>query len=95
MNGVLEKHLVLALDQRLAVFRTHLADGSLLENELQLHTVVYLISEIVRPCCCMLCNKDKLAGLLRQSRVCCANEQVIAKLAELVYNDLARCNGLG
>lgn len=95
MSGVLEKHLALAIDQRLAVFTQNLKDGSILEDELQLQTVVYLVSELVRPCCCMLCNKSKLAELLSLTKTCSVNGEVVDKLAELVYNDLARCNGLG
>ena len=95
MVGVLEKHLAQAIDKRLAVFKARMQDGSILTDEMQLNAASYMISELVRPCCCMLCNKEKLAALLEVTTVCSGNKAVIAKLAELVYNDLARCNGLG
>ena len=95
MPGVLEKHLAQAIDKRIAVFAPHIADGSILQDEMQLRTVAYLISEIVQPCCCMICNKAKLEEMLTLTQCCAKQPEVVVALAELVYNDLARCNGLG
>lgn len=95
MPGVLEKQLALAIDKRIAVFSSRIADGSILQDEMQLRTVAYLISEIVQPCCCMLCNKAKLQKMLALTQCCAKQPEVTTALAELVYNDLARCNGLG
>lgn len=95
MPGVLEKHLAQAIDKRIAVFAPHIVDGSILQDEMQLRTVAYLISEIVQPCCCMLCNKAKLEEMLTLTQCCAKQPKVVITLAELVYNDLARCNGLG
>lgn len=95
MAGVLEKHLAQAIDKRIAVFQSRMADGSILQDEMQLRAVAYLISEIVQPCCCMLCNKAKLQELLCLTQACGGHKVLIEKLAGLVYDDLARCNGLG
>lgn len=84
-----------AIDKRLLVFNERIKDGSILQNEMQLRTVAYMISEIVQPCCCMLCNKDKLKLMLEQTTTCNGQPELIEKLAGLVYDDLARCNGLG
>ncbi|WP_405381283.1 hypothetical protein [Phascolarctobacterium sp.] len=93
--SVLEKQLARALDKRLAVFAAKAADGSLLQDEMSLRAAAYMASEIIMPCCCMLCNKDKLAQLLGQTSLCNGQQELTTKLAELVYADLARCNGLG
>lgn len=95
MTGVLEKHLAQAIDKRVVVFKSRIKDGSILQDEMQLRAVAYLISEIVQPCCCMLCHKDKLAAMLALTETCKGQQVVITKLAGLVYDDLARCNGLG
>ncbi|WP_293840927.1 hypothetical protein [uncultured Phascolarctobacterium sp.] len=95
MSSVLEKQLARALDQRLAVFMAKAADGSLLRDEMSLRAAAYMASEIIMPCCCMLCNKAKLEALLSQTRLCAENQELTQRLAALVYDDLARCNGLG
>lgn len=95
MTSVLEKHLAQAIDKRVVVFKRRIQDGSILQDEMQLRAVAYLISEIVQPCCCMLCHKDKLAAMLVLTETCKGQQEVITKLAGLVYDDLARCNGLG
>ncbi len=89
------KQLASALDKRLAVFAAKAQDGSLLHDEMSLRAAAYMASEIILPCCCMLCNKEKLAALLGGTRLCAGRQELAAKLAELVYHDLARCNGLG
>lgn len=95
MSSVLEKQLARALDQRLAVFMAKAAEGSLLRDEMSLRAAAYMASEIIMPCCCMLCNKAKLEELLSQTRLCAENQALMQRLAALVYDDLARCNGLG
>lgn len=95
MSGVLEKQLARALDQRLAVFMAKAAEGSLLRDEMSLRAAAYMASEIIMPCCCMLCNKAKLEALLSQTRLCAENQELTQRLASLVYDDLACCNGLG
>lgn len=95
MAGVLEKQLALAIDRRLAVFKTKAELGAVLEDEMSLRSMAYIISEILQPCCCMLCNKKRIEELLLKTESCCGNEELIRKLAVLVYDDLARCNGLG
>ena len=95
MVSVLEKQLALALDRRLGVFGAKAAEGSLLQDEMSLRAAAYMASEIIQPCCCMLCNKDKLAALLKGTSLCRARAELITKMAELIYHDLARCNGLG
>ena len=95
MSSVLEKQLARALDQRLAVFMAKAAEGSLLRDEMSLCAAAYMASEIIMPCCCMLCNKAKLEALLSQTSLCAENQELTQRLAALVYDDLARCNGLG
>ena len=95
MSSVLEKQLARALDQRLAVFMAKAAEGSLLRDEMSLRAAAYMASEIIMPCCCMLCNKAKLEALLSQTSLCAENQELTQRLAALVYYDLARCNGLG
>ena len=95
MVSVLEKQLALALDRRLSVFCAKAQDGSLLQDEMSLRAAAYMASEIIQPCCCMLCNKEKLAALLEGTSLCRDRAELTAKMAELIYNDLARCNGLG
>ena len=95
MSSVLEKQLARALDQRLAVFMAKAAEGSLLRDEMSLRAAAYMTSEIIMPCCCMLCNKAKLEALLSQTSLCAENQELTQRLAALVYDDLARCNGLG
>ena len=63
MVSVLEKQLALALDRRLSVFGAKAEDGSLLQDEMSLRAAAYMASEIIQPCCCMLCNKEKLEAL--------------------------------
>ncbi len=89
----MEKQLVQAIDRRLAVFVPH--GENLAEDEMQLRAAAYLISEIMLPCCCMMCNKQKLLNLLRQTKLAERENVPLEKLAALVYDDLARCNGLG
>ena len=95
MVSILEKQLALALDRRLSVFMAKAADGSLLQDEMSLRAAAYMASEIIQPCCCMLCNKEKLAALLQGTSLCRDRADLTTKMAELIYNDLARCNGLG
>lgn len=90
MAGVLEKQLARALDMRLAVFSSKAASGSLLQDEMSLRAAAYMASEII-----MLCNKAKLEALLSQTKLCAENQELTQRLAALVYDDLARCNGLG
>ena len=94
MAGVLEKQLARALDIRLAVFASKAASGSLLQDEMSLRAAAYMASEIIMPCC-MMCNKAKLEALLSQTKLCAENQELTQRLAALVYDDLARCNGLG
>ena len=91
----MEKQLARALDQRLAVFMAKAAEGSLLRDEMSLRAAAYMASEIIMPCCCMLCNKAKLEALLSKTSLCAENQELTQRLAALVYDDLARCNGLG
>lgn len=93
--GVLERQLALAIDRRLAVFQQQAESGALLKDEMSLRSAAFMISELVLPCCCMLCNKTKLEQLLAETKLCAKDQALRAKLAELVYDDLARCNGLG
>lgn len=94
--GVLEKQLARAIDLRLAVFKGRIDDGSLLQDEMQLRSAAYLISEIMLPCCCMMSNKARLREVLRGSSLFAnSGSTLIERLATLVYDDLARCNGLG
>ena len=95
MVSILEKQLALALDRRLSVFMAKAPDGSLLQDEMSLRAAAYMASEIIQPCCCMLCNKEKLAVLLQGTSLCRDRAELTTKMAELIYNDLARCNGLG
>ena len=95
MPSVLEKQLARALDRRLSVFNGKAADGSLLQDEMSLRAAAYMASEIIQPCCCMLCNKAKLMQLLEQTSLCAGRTELTQRMAELIYTDLARCNGLG
>ena len=95
MVSVLEKQLALALDRRLGVFGAKAAEGSLLQDEMSLRAAACIASEVMQPCCCMLCNKEKLAALLSGTKLCQGRPELTQKMAELIYQDLARCNGLG
>lgn len=90
----MEKQLALAIDRRLAVFGPKAAAG-ILDDEISLRSMAYIISELLQPCCCMLCNKQRLEELLAMTKACEGSEELIRRLAVLVYDDLARCNGLG
>lgn len=94
MAGVMEKQLALAIDRRLVVFGPKAAAG-ILDDEMSLRSMAYIISELLQPCCCMLCNKQRLEELLAMTKACDGSEELIRRLAVLVYDDLARCNGLG
>lgn len=94
MAGVMEKQMALAIDRRLAVFGPKVAAG-ILDDEMSLRSMAYIISELLQPCCCMLCNKQRLEELLAMTKACEGSEELIRRLAVLVYDDLARCNGLG
>lgn len=94
MAGVMEKQLALAIDRRLAVFGPKAAAG-ILDDEMSQRSMAYIISELLQPCCCMLCNKQRLEELLAMTKACEGSEELIRRLAVLVYDDLARCNGLG
>ena len=95
MTSVLEKQLAMALDKRLAVFAAKAANKELLHDEMSLRAAAYMAGEIIMPCCCLLCNKAKLEALLAQTKLCADNAELRQKLAALIYDDLARCNGLG
>lgn len=95
MASVLETQLARALDRRLSVFGAKAAAGTLLQDEMSLRAAAYMASEIIQPCCCMLCNKDKLVALLACTSLCQGRPELTKKMAELIYHDLARCNGLG
>ena len=66
MAGVLEKQLARALDMRLAVFASKAASGSLLQDEMSLRAAAYMASEIIMPCCCIMCNKAKLEAKFQE-----------------------------
>ena len=95
MVSVLDKQLALALDRRLSVFGAKAEQGSLLQDEMSLRAAAYMASEIIQPCCCMLCNKEKLEALLQGTSLCKGRPELTNKMAELIYHDLARANGLG
>lgn len=96
MTDLLKKNLAKAIDRRIAVFAPHISSGAILQDETQLRTVAYLISEIVQPCCCMMCNKESLKAMLTlTTSFSTAPATAVDVLVELIYNDLARCNGLG
>lgn len=95
MNEILVKQLAQALDKRLAVFRNCIADNSILENTVERNTAVFMLTEILRPCCCMVCNINTLETILRATKVFDQQEKVIQALAKQAYDELARLNGLG
>ena len=80
MAGVLEKQLARALDMRLTVFTSKAASGSLLQDEMSLRAAAYMASEIIMPCCCMMCNKAKLEALLSQTKLCAENKELMQRL---------------
>lgn len=95
MNDVLVRQLARALDQRLLVFRTCIADGSILEKDMERQSAVFLMTEILRPCCCMVCNIGKLESILVAAELFKGNDSVVKALAKDIYTELARMNGLG
>ena len=95
MSSVLEKQLARAPDVCLSFFMHKAKDKSLLHDEMSLRAAALVASEIIMPCCCLLCNKAKLENLLAQTKLCANNAELTQRLAALVYDDLARCNGLG
>ena len=68
---------------------------ALLDNEMNLRAVAYMIGDLLLPMCCMICNMSKLAGILRTTDLCKGNEELAGKLAKLIYDYLAQCKGLG
>lgn len=95
MTDVLTKQLALALDKRLAVYKKCMQDGSILNNNTEKQMAVFMITEILRPCCCMICNTNKLEQIFHNTSVFAGNSSVIEELAKTVYLELARMNGLG
>lgn len=95
MNEVLVRQLAGALDKRLAVFSGCVKDNSILENDVELNSAIFMVTEILRPCCCMVCNINTLETLLQSTRVFAGQEKVIKVMAKRAYDELARMNGLG
>lgn len=95
MNEVLQRQLAAALDKRLAVFSGCVKDGSILAKPMELNSAVFMITEILRPCCCMVCNIGALESILQATKVFANNELVIKSVAKKIYDELARMNGLG
>lgn len=95
MNSVLEKQLVTAINRRWYVLAAKAKNGNLLTDEMSLRAAACMAGDILLPCCCMLCSKEKLTKLLVQTELCCNDKILTEKLVSLVYEDLARCNGLG
>ena len=62
---------------------------------MHINTVNRFYRNFLNSCCCMLCNKEKLAALLQGTSLCKDRPELGRKLAELIYHDLARANGLG
>ncbi len=85
------------LAPRLAPFKEMAAADGLMQagREAELAACVFLITETVRPCCCALCNRSTLESLIGESGLCPPGSATCKKLAELVYRDLFRLNGLG
>lgn len=72
------------------------ADGLLAEGrEAELAACAFLITQVVRPCCCALCRKEALEELVGASGLCPPGSATCRRLAELAYLDLCRLNGLG
>lgn len=95
MNDVLTKQLAMAIDKRLAVYKTCIQDNSILSNITERQMAVFMITELLRPCCCMVCNIGKLENILQSCSIFSGKEQIIKQLAKEVYLELARMNGLG
>lgn len=85
--------VVKMIDQRTAVMAIN--KDKILEDEMNLRAVAYMIGDLVLPMCCMLCNMDKLQELLSKTVLCKDNMELTRKLAKLIYDYLARCKGLG
>lgn len=88
----MEKQMVLLADRRTAVF---VGKTELLQDEMSLRTVAYLLGDVMLPMCCMLCNLSKLEKLLEHTKLCSSEPLLTKKLAKLIYDYLARCKGLG
>lgn len=88
----MEKQLVLLADRRTAVFA---GKSDLLQDEMNLRTVAYMLGDVFLPMCCMLCNMGKLSRLLGHTRLCTGNAELTGKLAKLIYDYMAQCKGLG
>jgi len=85
--------VVKMIDQRTAVMAIN--KDKILEDEMNLRAVAYMIGDLVLPMCCMLCNVEKLQELLSKTVLCKDNMELTRKLAKLIYDYLARCKGLG
>jgi len=83
--GMIDRRTAVMLGQR----------DTLLSDEMNLRAVAYMIGDLLLPMCCMVCNVQKLSGILRQTKLCQEDEALTAKLAKLIYDYLARCKGLG
>lgn len=85
--------IVEMIDQRTKVMTIN--RDKILADEMNLRTVAYMIGDMILPMCCMLCNVNKLQEILEKTVLCKDNIELAHKLAKLVYDYLARCNGLG
>ncbi len=88
----MDKKIAEMLDVKTAVF---VAEGKqLLQDEMNLRTVAYMLGDVLLPMCCMVCNTGHLERILSMTKLCADNAALQKKLAKLIYDYLAQCNGL-
>lgn len=85
--------IVQMIDRRTAAMVAN--RSSLLDEEMNLRAVAYMIGDLLLPMCCMVCNVSKLKDILIRTDLCSGNPALAENLAKLIYDYLARCKGLG
>lgn len=88
----MDEKIAKMLDVRTAVFGVE--SMVLLQDEMHLRSVVYMLGDVLLPMCCMVCNVEHLQKILALTKLCANNKDLTSKLAKLIYDYLARCNGL-
>ncbi len=89
----MDERIVAMLEKRLGTMDSTAEE--VLQDEMNLRTVAYILGDTLLPMCCMVCNVRHLERLLAGTELCRNNEVLRSKLAKLIYDYLARCKGLG
>lgn len=89
----MDERIIAMLEARLSTLNNSAEE--VLQDEMHLRTVAYMLGDTLLPMCCMVCNVQHLERLLAGTELCKNNETLRGNLAKLIYDYLARCKGLG